>query len=237
MAPPNPFILAADDPAALLVLLESNPSLAKEQDEHGYSLVHAAASYNHLDLLRRLITDYSVPVDLRDEDGETALFVVESVDAAKLLVEELKLDATIKSDEGQTAREKIEEEGEWPAVAEYLASLEGEGTITSAPANKEDVDRATEQQTNGEGNGVVGISSTATALPGGIQIRMGTMEEAEAEGLEPDPEFRRRIEELAARDDFHTPEGQAELRRLVEDAVLGNGGVAGEDRNVRPRQD
>lgn len=225
---PNPFILAADDPTALLALLESNPSLAKEQDEHGYSLVHAAASYNHLGLLRRLINDFAVPVDLRDEDGETALFVVESVDAAKVLVEELKLDYKIANDEGQTAREKIESEEEWPAVASYLAGLEGETSATAA--GKE---TTAGEQTNGNGEG----SSSSTALPGGIQIRMGTMEEAEAEGLEPDPEFKRRIEELAARDDFQTPEGQAELRRLVEEAVLGRGGVVSEERNVRPRQD
>ncbi|KAM7203413.1 hypothetical protein V8F20_004007 [Naviculisporaceae sp. PSN 640] len=222
---PNPFILAADDPTALLALLESNPSLAKEQDEHGYSLVHAAASYNHLDLLRRLINDFSVPVDLRDEDGETALFVVESVDAAKVLVEELKLDPKITNDEGQTAREKIESEEEWPAVAAYLAGLEG-GNATAAGTGT-----TAGEQTNGQ------VPTSSTTLPGGIQIRMGTMEEAEAEGLEPDPEFKRRIEELAARDDFQTPEGQAELRRLVEEAVLGQGGVVSEERNVRPRQD
>ncbi|KAM7189596.1 ankyrin repeat domain containing protein [Rhypophila sp. PSN 637] len=218
----NPFILAADDPNALLTLLNDNPSLATDQDSHGYSLVHAAASYNHLDLLRQLIREFSVPVDLRDEDGETALFVVETLDAAKTLVEELALDPKITNDEGQTAREKIESEGEFPDVVRYLASLEETRTV------------------NGNGNGQhtneAAVTGT-TDLPGGIQIRMGTMEEAEAEGLEPDPEFRRRIEELAARDDFQTPEGQAELRRLVEEAVLGQGGVVGEERSVRPRQE
>jgi uncharacterized protein len=64
---------------------------------------------------------------------------------------------------------------------------------------------------------------------------MGTMEEGEMDGQAPDPEFRRRIEELAARADFETPEGQAELRRLVEEAVTGEG--LSEERNVRPRQD
>ncbi|KAM7214490.1 ankyrin repeat-containing protein [Rhypophila decipiens] len=219
----NPFILAADDPNALLALLNDNPSLATDQDSHGYSLVHAAASYNHLDLLRQLIREFSVPVDLRDEDGETALFVVETLDAAKVLVQELALDPKITNDEGQTAREKIESEGEFPDVVRYLASLETTRTIE-----------------NGNGqhmNEAAAVTGTTTDLPGGIQIRMGTMEEAEAEGLEPDPEFRRRIEELAARDDFQTPEGQAELRRLVEEAVLGQGGVVGEERNVRPRQE
>ena len=45
--------------------------------------------------------------------------------------------------------------------------------------------------------------------------------QADQVGGEPDPEFRRRIEELASRDDFQGDEGQRELRSLVSDAVSG----------------
>jgi len=64
---------------------------------------------------------------------------------------------------------------------------------------------------------------------------MGTMhDESQAEGDAPDPEFRRRIEELAARDDFQTELGQRELKNLVTEAV---GGLAADngERNVRRR--
>lgn len=64
---------------------------------------------------------------------------------------------------------------------------------------------------------------------------MRAVAEAEQEGGEaPDPEFRRRIEELAAREDFQGEEGQAQLKALVEDAV---GGLRneGEVREVRRR--
>lgn len=84
----NPFLLAADNSSALLSLLRENPRKASLQDEHGYSLVHAAASYNRLDLLRALVREFDVDVNLKDEDDETALFVVETVEAAKLLVED-----------------------------------------------------------------------------------------------------------------------------------------------------
>jgi hypothetical protein len=57
----------------------------------------------------------------------------------------------------------------------------------------------------------------------------------DAEEQQPDPELRRRIEELAAREDFQTAEGQAELRRLVEEAIGGQG--FSDERSVRPRQD
>ncbi|KAL2200728.1 hypothetical protein P885DRAFT_28505 [Corynascus similis CBS 632.67] len=215
---PNPYLLAADNPDALLSLLRETPTLASGQDEHGYSLVHAAASYNHLNLLRTLVREYKVPVDIKDEDGETALFVVETVEAARVLVEELGLDAKIQNDEGQTAAEKIEAEGDWPAVAEYLRGPEG--NVAAA---------------NGTPNGSASGGTGLPPVPEGLKVTMGTMDEAEANGQQPDPEFRRRIEELAAREDFQTPEGQAELRRLVEEAI--GGGVFGEDRNVRPRQE
>lgn len=217
--PPNQYLLAADNSPALLPLLRENPSLASDQDEHGYSLIHAAASYNHLDLLRTLVRELNVPVDLKDEDGETALFVVEGVAAAKVLVEELGLDPKITNSEGLTAKEKIAAEDDWPEVAEFLASIETGDQATAAAA---------------ETNGDPAAPAELPPVPEGLEVTMGTMNEAEASNLEVDPEFRRRIEELASRDDLQTPEGQARLRELVEDAVADQG--LSEERNVRPRQ-
>ncbi|KAB5535182.1 hypothetical protein GE09DRAFT_353994 [Coniochaeta sp. 2T2.1] len=216
---PNPYLLAADNPAALVDLLRQDPSIASSQDEHGYSLIHAAASYNHLDLLRTLVREYNVPVDLRDEDGETALFVVESVNAAKVLIDELDLDPKIKNDEGQTAPEKIREEDEYPALARHLAQYEtGQQNGVDSGEREEEV------------------NMSLPPPPEGLSVRVGTMpEQVEEMTMEVDPEFRRRIEELAARDDFDTPEGQARLRQLVEDTIADQG--LGEERNVRPRQE
>jgi len=221
--PPNPFLLAADNSPDLLPLLRSNPSLASRQDEHGYSLLHAAASYNHLDLLRTVVHEFGVPVDLRDEDAETALFVVETVEAARCLVEELKLDANIRGAEGLTAREKVESEGDYPRVAAYLKELE-------------------QRQVNGEHDATDGINGSLEAslpalppAPEGLSVTVGTMRGDEDDAPEPDPAFRRRIEQLATREDFHTPAGQAELRMLVEEALAGQGLT--QDRSTRPRQE
>ncbi|KAL1879686.1 hypothetical protein VTK73DRAFT_6861 [Phialemonium thermophilum] len=211
---PNPYLLAADNSPALVPLLRESPSLASAQDEHGYSLVHAAASYNHLDLLRTLVCELNVPVDLKDEDGETALFVVETVDAAKVLVEELGLDPNVTNDEGLTAREKLEAEGEFPAVVQYLAGEVRPGNVTAATADAQAVE--------------------LPPAPEGIQVTIGTMAEQEATDGEVDPEFRRRIEELAAMENFDAPEGQAQLRQLVQDVLAGQG--LSEERGVRPRQ-
>ncbi|KAL8289047.1 hypothetical protein RB597_000908 [Gaeumannomyces tritici] len=221
----NPYLLAADNSPALLPLLREDPALAARQDEHGYSLVHAAASYNHLDLLRALVRELAVPVDLRDEDGETALFVVETVAAARALVEELGLDPALRGDDGLTARQKLEADDEFPDVVEYLRRKEA-GTNGVA---------------NGESAGAGGSSSSSSSSAGlpqppeGLSVTMGTMPDPETEDVPPpNPELRRRIEELATREDLSPAESQAQLRQLVEEVLAGQG--LAEERSVRPRQ-
>lgn len=213
MANINPFTLAAENSPRLLSSLRSQPQLASFQDAHGYSLLHAAASYNHLDLLRTLVSEFHVDVNMKDEDGETALFVVETVEAARILCEELHIDRSIKNAEGVTAEEKIMHEGDYPVIAEYL----------HAPSAS---------------NNTLGIASTNGAtehlppLPPNVRMQVGTLEDPEALGEVADPALRRRIEELASRDDFQGEEGQRQLRELITDALRG---VSGEEREVRPR--
>ncbi|KAH6880163.1 hypothetical protein B0T10DRAFT_412357 [Thelonectria olida] len=214
---PNPYLLAADNSPALLPLLRENPGLASSQDEHGYSLVHAAASYNHLDLLRALIREFQVDVNIKDEDDETALFVVETETAAQVLVEELNADIHHKGSEGLNAREKIEAEGDFPAAAAYLAKVEA--------ARGGDL----------EATATAIIPESIPPPPEGLSVRLGTMDQTQDIPQDIDPEFRRRIEELAQRDDFSTTQGQADLRKLVEEAILGEG--LGDERSVRSKQE
>ena len=214
---PNVFILAAENSPQLLPFLRSNPSFASAQDEYGYSLVHAAASYNHLDLLRTLVREFSVDPNVKDEDGDTALFVVESVETAQCLLEELGADPTVKNDDGVTAEEKIRTEGDYPTIAEFLR-LSNAVRAPSAGSFPSSGDEA-----------------HLPPLPPNVKVHLGTMEDAQAleEGTEPDPDFRRRIEELAARDDFRGEEGQKQLRNLITDAIRGAGSEG--ERQVRPR--
>lgn len=214
MSGPNIYILAAENSSALLPILRSNPSLASSQDGHGYSLLHAASSYSHLDLLRALVQELKVDVNLVDEDGETCLFVAESVDVARCLVEELGVDKTIKNGDGIAAEDSILADGTFPLVAEYLKG----GSANGVEAN--------------------GTSQPPTALPPNVSVNFGTMSEQDVGGNTDvvDQEFRRRIEELATRDNFHSEEGQTELRELVAEALRGVDAET-QQRDVRPRHE
>lgn len=222
MALPPPTIdlllnLIDTRPQSILTSLAQHPHLASARDAHGYSLVHAAASYNQLSVLRDLVQKYNADVNILDEDGETPLFATEKVDVAKCLVEELGADSSIRNSEGQTAEDKIgEEEGEAHEVYQYLGSRRT-GT-EPAPA------------------GVIETEGVhpPPPLPEGVKVNMGTMEEDAAEA--PDPEIRRRIEELAAREDYDSEEVQRQLRELVQDVVTG---ISTDDagRSVRRRVD
>ena len=202
MAQPNPYLLACDQPNALLELLRANPSNASCQDEHGYSLLHAAASYGHTDLLRALVKEFNVDVNLLDEDGETCLFVVEQPKIARCLVEELGVDYKKTNDEGQTALEKIAADEEFLQVVAYLSEVIG------APG----------------GDAAAAALNRPPPVPNNMQVNVGTMSEQEAIAgeAEVDPEFKRRIDELAAREDFNSEATQNQLRELVMDAISGS---------------
>jgi hypothetical protein len=204
-------------PQAILASLAQHPQLASARDAHGYSLVHAAASYNQLDVLRELVQKYSADVNILDEDGETPLFACEKAEVAKCLVEELGADTSIRNEDGNTAEEKIaEDESEAHEVFQYLKSLRtGARRLSAGEVETADV-------------------HPPPPLPDGLNIEMGTMSE-EAAGDAPDPEIRRRIEELAARPDYESEEVQRQLRELVSDVVSGMGGEDG--RSVRRRVD
>jgi ankyrin repeat protein len=116
--------LASESPDAVLTHLREHPQLAGQQDSHGYSLLHAATSYGHIQLATALIKDFGIDANIRDEDDETALFNAETVEMAKeLLVLGVSIDA--KNGEGQTAAEKLADEDEEPMVAAFLRQAAG----------------------------------------------------------------------------------------------------------------
>lgn len=224
-AQPNVWILAADNNPSLIEHLRANPNLASAQDESGYSVLHAAISYNHLELARRLVNEFHVDVNVLDGDGESPVFSAETVEAAKVLVEELGADVSLKSSDGWTPAQKILDEGDWPLVGAYLAEAQSKAMLPSGA---------------GSSSGTSILSNGPTRpppLPEGVSVNVGAMEEQsmgdDADVV--DPEFKRRIDALAAREDFQGDEGQRQLRELITEAVRDH--VVGEagEREVRQR--
>jgi len=107
-------------------------------------------------------------------------------------------------------------------VAAYLRGLEAAAAITA-------------------GGGMEGVRGGATTYPKpplGISVDLSAVEDV-SETLPPvDDALRRKIEQLAAREDFDSEETQKELRSLVtqalHDHVLEAGG---DERSVRLRQE
>ncbi|KAL8685776.1 MAG: hypothetical protein Q9224_005675, partial [Gallowayella concinna] len=150
---------------------------------------------------------FHVDPNIRDNDEETPLFVVETVQVARILIEELHGDIYVKNNEGLTAEEKIRSEGEFVAVADYLKTVR---TRTSNGSSSV-------ENSNGD---VEHGNERLPPLPPNVTVNMGTTTEDEVP-QEVDPAFRARIEELASREDFQGEEGQRQLRVLVTEAVRG----------------
>jgi uncharacterized protein len=218
--------LAAEHPESVLQSLETDSPTAREQDSHGYSLLHAAASYGHISLMKALVQKYNVDPNLLDEDGESPLFYAESLDVAKCLVEELGADPSLQNHEGVAAADRISEDGEgaWvPSVVDYIRGKSGRQPDEPAP----DLQAATQSDTFAGG-----ILNRPERLPENMQVNFGVMQEL-PEGAVADPEIKRRIEELAARENLDSDQGQAELRSLVTDIV---NGMHGEGREAQRRR-
>jgi len=213
--------------ASVLAQLQQHPSLASAADANGYTLLHAAASYSQLDLMRALVNTYHVQVDTTDADGETALFAAETPETVRCLVEELRADITVKNDEGIDAETNARtcdqegDDGQWATVADYLAQRRTGGGVLPAAT----------PATLTEG------LRTPARLPDNVTItRMAEAEIGGEDAMPVDPEFRAKIEALAARQDFDSAQGQEELRNLVTEAVEGLAGDSDEpDRAVRRR--
>ncbi|KAG9050096.1 hypothetical protein FS837_007619 [Tulasnella sp. UAMH 9824] len=146
-------------------------------DENTYTPMHAAASYAHIPVLDLLLSRGG-NVNITDEDGETPLFVVETVEVARYLLER-GADMNHRNNEGETAVDRLEEDA--PEVSDYLRSLSS----------------AEIPDTSSEGNQPRSPSQFATEQAAELlsselisQVQE-IMERAEREGVDPEEELRK----------------------------------------------
>uniref|UniRef100_A0A7S1UWS1 Uncharacterized protein n=1 Tax=Grammatophora oceanica TaxID=210454 RepID=A0A7S1UWS1_9STRA len=113
-APPDqvesctPWTAASEGNLALLQASLQQLNLAVSTvDENGYSLLHSAASYNQVEIMRWLLQHQpaagAVNVNAADSDGDTPLHHTEKVEAARFLVEIGRADPNVQNREGLTA--------------------------------------------------------------------------------------------------------------------------------------
>ncbi|ODV93631.1 hypothetical protein PACTADRAFT_45722 [Pachysolen tannophilus NRRL Y-2460] len=120
----NIWVAASDNQIGLVKnYIDSGEFTPNSKDINGYTPIHAATSYGHIELLTYLISKGG-DINIQDADGDTPLHHVEDLRVAKFLIEQLKADYMVKNHSGKTAYRNIEEEDEFPEIAEYLRSLE-----------------------------------------------------------------------------------------------------------------
>ncbi|TYJ57199.1 hypothetical protein B9479_002114 [Cryptococcus floricola] len=184
----NLWVAASDgDLERVQYLIENEGCTPNDKDSNSYTPMHAAASYAHIPLLTYLLTSGGNP-NITDDDNETPLFVVESLEVAQFLVGN-GADPAWKNSEGATAGEQLEEEA--PEVAAYLNGLTGLGGQIDEAAEVGD--------TSGDISQLALDNFTATQTSALMEEAQRIMEQCAAEGVEPDERLRE-VVERAVRD-------------------------------------
>lgn len=78
-------------------------------DENGYTLLHAASSYNQMEILQFLLNN-NANVNAADNDGDTALHYAGNTHTAQFLVQVAKANPNQVNAEGKTALQAKQEE-------------------------------------------------------------------------------------------------------------------------------
>ena len=93
----NIWIAAADNQRQIVEhYITSGEFTPNSKDPNGYTPIHAAASYGHINLLQYLI-DNGGDINIQDNEGDTPLHHVEDVKSAKYLIENLHADYKVKT--------------------------------------------------------------------------------------------------------------------------------------------
>ena len=107
----TPWVAAGDGNLDLMRLAINKMGLPPTAaDPNGFTLVHAAAAYCRVDVLRYLLAQERVNPNAIDADGDTPLHHCDEMRAAIILIDEGKADPTIQNKDGKTARAVAEEE-------------------------------------------------------------------------------------------------------------------------------
>ncbi|KAI5481680.1 hypothetical protein MNV49_002906 [Pseudohyphozyma bogoriensis] len=190
--------------ARVTELVESgmSPSIP---DENTYTPLHAAASWGHPEILRYLVSKGG-DINVADSDNETPLFVVETAEMARIVIE-LGGDPNWKNEDGITqAAQSLEEEH--PHISLYLRSLTGELPLASTSTLT--------STTSGDSTSPADLSSPdldepTDALMAQVQLIMEASERGELSPEETDEKLKEIVTRAVA--------GQVEKGREIGEAM------------------
>ena len=173
------------------------------KDPNGYTPIHAAASYGHIELLRYLVAQGG-DINVQDNEGDTPLHHVEDVASARALVEQFGADWKIKNGDGQTAAEYIEEDDEYPEVVEYLRSLAHDKPKVESNHEETFIDTLPQPGTV-DGHQIRYTLENDPNQAGGPEIGVNVLS---------DPEKRKELEEILASDN-----AEERMKEFLQNAV------------------
>ncbi|KAF6749483.1 ankyrin [Ephemerocybe angulata] len=175
----NIWVAAGDgDLARVTELVEQHGLSPNGPDENSYTPMHAAASYGHLHVLEYLISKGG-DVNVTDDDGDTPLYTVESIDTAQYLVQHGAAIAYTNR-EGISPIEHLSED--FPAVAAYLQSASNQTSAATHPSQ-------TVTQPSQHSQNAASEQLTAALME---SVR-GIMERADIEGIDPDQDLQEAV--------------------------------------------
>lgn len=116
--PENLWVACTNGDMARVRELLSQGFTVNQQDENGFSPMHAAASYGQVELLRELIS-LGGDVHLRDAEGDTPLLVCETPEVFEALLAAGADPAAVNTEGDGILQKVIEDDNE--VMANYLA--------------------------------------------------------------------------------------------------------------------
>lgn len=209
----NIWVAAADNKIALVKsLIESGKYRPNSADPNGFTPIHAAASYGNLELLRYLLDNGGDP-NVQDSDGDTPLHHTESLDVAKVLVQEYSANYRLKNKDGFTVKEYFIEENEFPELIRFFTILEQTGD----PSAKELSSSASQ---------AVAMSDEKLRLPDGQEIRafLSGSDDADVDDPEGMKARRQQVQAIFENSDLSDEQRDEQLRNYVVGVVSENMG-------------
>ncbi|KAI9096070.1 ankyrin repeat-containing domain protein [Phlyctochytrium arcticum] len=154
-----------------------SPLDANVKDISGYTPMHAAAAYGHLELLDLLVNTYNGNVNVTDEDGDTPLHVVENVNMARKLIQ-LGADVRQENLEGLTPIAVANEE-ERKDIVEYLWGFTPEFEPTTSSQDEADgFEDDSEEEKDNDGESCGSLPPTDRSSSPVERLHLDTLHEA-----------------------------------------------------------